>query len=142
MFSLVLLVLISLTSCFYKEKFQKVEGFQTLDFRGNYCYYISNDYFIVKANGNCYLEFIDKNYDDIIIYEGSFVRFCKINQNCVAIENLYELDDKKFDEYALIFLPDEFHQIKDIEIQRVYDYNEFLKLLDQNNLAIHKWEDA
>ena len=141
--SFILLVVFSFTSCFHKETFQKIDGFQTLDFRGNYCYYIANDYFIIKANGNCYLEWIDNtNHDDIIIYEGAFLRFCKINQNYVAIENLFELDGKKVDEYALIFLPDTFHRLKDAKIQKVYDDKDFMNLLAQKNLETNKWEKA
>ena len=139
----ILLILIMLTSCFHKETFQKKAGFQMLDFRGNYCYYIANDYFIFKVNGNCYLEWIDnKNGDDIVIYEGTFRRFSKINQNYVAVENVYELDGKRFDEYALIFLPNTFHRLKDVKIQKVYDEPEFTKILAQKNLVIDKWEEA
>ncbi len=140
---LILLFLITLTSCFHKETFQKKAGFQMLDFRGNYCYYIANDYFIIKANGNCYLEWIDNtNGDDTVIYEGTFRRFSKINQNYVAVENVYELDGKHFDEYALIFLPNTFHHLKDVKIQKVYDEPEFTRILAQKNLAIDKWEEA
>ena len=141
--SFILLILITLTSCFHKETFQKTAGFQMLDFRGNYCYYIASDYFIFKVNGNCYLEWIDNtNGDDTVIYEGAFRRFSKINQNYVAVENVYELDGKRFDEYALIFLPNTFHHLKDVKIQKVYDEPEFIKILTQKNLAIDKWEEA
>ena len=138
-----MLILITLTSCFHKETFQKTAGFQMLDFRGNYCYYIASDYFIFKVNGNCYLEWIDNtNGDDTVIYEGTFRRFSKINQNYVAVENVYEFDGKRFDEYALIFLPDTFHHLKDVKIQKVYDEPEFIKILTQKNLVIDKWEEA
>lgn len=138
----ILLILITLTSCFHKETFQKKAGFQMLDFRGNYCYYLSQDYFIFMINGEHSVEHLDDNHDDVVIYEGTFRRFSKINQNYVAVENVYELDGKHFDEYALIFLPNTFHHLKDVKIQKVYDEPEFTKILAQKNLVIDKWEEA
>ena len=139
---LVLLILFGFSGCFYKH-YEKVEGFQILDFRGNYCYYIANDYFIFNDSGDCWLEYINKDHDkDVTIYEGKFVRFSKINQNYVAVENRYEADGKEFDEYALVYLPDTFRQLQDAKIQREYDFKNFQKLLDKKQLKIEKWEEA
>ncbi|MBR2590801.1 MAG: hypothetical protein IKE65_07745 [Clostridia bacterium] len=113
-----------------------------LDFRGNWCYYLAGDYFIVKVNGNSYLEYIDENHDDQILYEGAFVRFSKININYVAIENRYEANGKQFDEYALVYLLDEYHTLTDVKIEKEYGFENFEKTLKQHQFTIEKWEEA
>ena len=139
---LVLLILFGFTGCFYKP-YEKAEGFQILDFRGNYCYYVAGDYFIFNDCGDCWLEYIDKDHDkNATIYEGKFVRFSKINQNYVAVENQFEVGDKQVQEYALIYLPDTFRQLKDVKIQREYEWESFQKLLKEKQLTIEKWEEA
>ena len=140
---LLLCILFLFTSCFHKEYFQKTAGFQMLDFRGNYCYYIDRDFFITKFNDKSFLmQVYNDNNDNVIIYEGKFVRFSKINNNYVAVENVYEFDGKEYDEYALIFLPDNYSQLKDVEIERKYNLDDFNKLLNNYNLTIEKWEEG
>ena len=135
-------VLLSFFACSHSEPYQKIEGFQMLDFRGNYCYYLSQDYFIFMINGEHSVEHLDDNHDDVVIYSGEFVRFSKINDNFVAVENVYTADGKEYDEYALINLPDEFHQLNDVKIEKVYDYNNFKNVLAQHQLTIKKWEEG